>query len=261
MSSERFNVPPEAAGDSNQPAGGDASGGGTSTKSKAVKRREQAKRAKARARAAALSAATTAAAKPTLSTFVGDDANLPVLDYTADIAIRYRHFKEEMSRHAGKTDPLMSTVIDEGSEVEAIAEIKKHIAAVEPTPKDPALTEPVEIAKDEARYDMELWEYKTRVGEQIKAVNKFKIECGKFYNVTIGQISQSVDAHIGCVLTDNPNLQPIQQMEIQTTNQHLEHTKRIILIWTINQNLQHSKQIMLFWTTILKLQYIVKTFF
>lgn len=199
MSSERFNVPPEAAGDSNQPAGGDASLGGTSTKSKAVKRREQAKRAKARARDAALSAATTAAAKPTLSTFIGDDANLPVLDYTADIAIRYRHFKEEMSRHAGKTDPLMSTVIDEGSEVEAIAEIKKRIAAVEPTPKDPALTEPVEIAKDEARYDMELWEYKTRVGEQIKAVNKFKIECGKFYNVTIGQISQSVEQRLDTV--------------------------------------------------------------
>ena len=100
MSEKEVPAPLAGGDDNNKPESGDAPSG-TSTKSKSARRREQAKRAKARAQAAAL-AATVVPAKPTLSTFVGDDADLPSLDYSADVAIRYRHFKEEMSRHAGK---------------------------------------------------------------------------------------------------------------------------------------------------------------
>ena len=103
-SAKENGAPPAGPGDDNNEAKG-----GSSTKTKSTRRREQTQRRKARETA---TAATSAAIVPAVSSFIGDDPELPALDWTTNIAIFYCKFKREMARHAGflvrsqtQTDP------------------------------------------------------------------------------------------------------------------------------------------------------------
>ena len=182
-------APPAGPGDDNN-----ETKGGSSTKSKSAKRREQAQRKKT-CEAAAAAAATTAA--PTLSLFVGDDPDLPALDWTANITGFYSKFEKEMARHAGKTEPLMSTVVETGDDIDAITAVKARFGAKPPAAQQ--TTEGVEVnalnAAEQLCWKAELWEYRARLQNQIKAENSFKVESCKFYNVTMGQlVHQSLQA-------------------------------------------------------------------
>jgi len=132
----------------------------------------------------------------TFSTFVGHDKRLPSLDWTADVAIRYRHFKKTMSHHAGKTHPFLPTVIDTCSDTEALAEIVKQYAAVKPTPTDATITDAAAKAEDELRYDMELLEYRLQISTKKKEVIEFHLECGKFYFVVLRQLSSLIELQL-----------------------------------------------------------------
>ena len=127
--------------------------------------------------------------KPTLSTFIGQDPNLASLDYTADVAVHYGHFKKEISRHASTVHPLLGTVIDSGDEKKALAALDKRSNLQRPTPKV-VMTEPQDISEEQERYDFELWEYRMKLTHHLKVTDKFKDECEKFYNVVVGQLSQ-----------------------------------------------------------------------
>ena len=118
--------PPAGQGDDNK-----TTNGGSSTKTRSTRRREQAQRKKTR------EAATLAAAANTIlvrSSFVGDDPDLPTLDWMANVAVIYSQFKKEMARHAGKRDPLMSTVIEQNSDADPLAEIKLRYGGTVPDP-------------------------------------------------------------------------------------------------------------------------------
>ena len=88
------------------------------TKSKSAIKRDKRRKAQARAHASH-DLANTTVNKPTLSTFVGQDPDLASLDYTADVAVHYGHFKKEISRYASTIHPLLGTVIDSGDEQKA----------------------------------------------------------------------------------------------------------------------------------------------
>ena len=186
--------PPAGQGDDNK-----TTNGGSSTKTRSTRRREQAQRKKTREAAALAAAANTILVR---SSFVGDDPDLPTLDWMANVAVIYTQFKKEMARHAGKRDPLMSTVIEQNSDADSLAEIKQRYGGTIP---DPARNITVDAdgdtaanltAKDKVRYETELWEYRTRFQAQLKAENSFKTECSKFYNVVMGQISQLVEQRL-----------------------------------------------------------------
>ena len=133
------------------------SDGSTGTKSKSAIKRDKRRKAQARAHASH-DLANTTVNKPTLSTFIGQDPDLASLDYTADVAVHYGHFKKEISRHASTIHPLLGTVIDSGDEKKALAALDKRSNMQRPTPKA-VMTEPQDIIAEQERYDFELWEY------------------------------------------------------------------------------------------------------
>ena len=147
--------PPSGQGDDNK-----ATNGGSSTKTRSAKRREQAQRKKAREAAALAAAANTTL---TQSSFVGDDPDLPTLDWMANVAVIYSQFKKEMARHAGKKDPIMSTVIENNSDADPLAELKQRfggtILTLTVTYTEGADGESAanRTAKDKVRYETELW--------------------------------------------------------------------------------------------------------
>ena len=90
-----------------------------------------------------------------------------------DIPVDYSWFKKELICHTNKIDPLLQSVIANGDDTKAIAEIGRKYVVNLPAPRNAALSNPVEVAKDQVHYNMELWEYKSRKTEQIKTENKF----------------------------------------------------------------------------------------
>ena len=106
---------------------------GTATKSRSALRRDKNRR-KARTQASALTSATPIV-KPTLSSFVGIDPDLISLDYTADVAVRYGHFKKEMALHAGDRHILLPSVIETSSDVNALVTLAEQTDVPKPTPK------------------------------------------------------------------------------------------------------------------------------
>ena len=160
---------------------------GTATKSRSALRRDKNRR-QARAQASALTS-TMPTVKPTLSSFVGIDPDLISLDYTADVAVRYGHFKKEMALHAGDRHILLPSVIETSSDVDALLTLAEQTDVPKPSPK--ILGDDAEAnAAEQDRYDFELYEWRASVNSRNKLNIDFWNTCGRFYSVVVGQLSQ-----------------------------------------------------------------------
>ena len=160
---------------------------GTAIKSRSPLQREK-NRHKACAQASALTS-TTPIVKPTLSSFVGIDPDLISLDYISNVAVCYGHFKKEMALHAGDRHILLPSVIETGSDVNALLTLAKQTDVPKPSPKvlgnDAAAN-----AVEQDRYDFELYDWRASVNSRKKLNEEFSNTCGRFYSVVVGQLSQ-----------------------------------------------------------------------
>ena len=112
----------------------------------------------------------------------------------------------------------MSTVIEQNSDADPLAELKLRYGGTVPDPAKEfaqgadGKSASELTAKDKVRYDAELWEYRTRFQAQLKAENTFKTECSKFFNVVMGQISQLVEQRLDALPDFDCNVKSIRSL-------------------------------------------------
>ena len=108
----------------------------------------------------------------------------------------------------------MSTVIEKGDDTDAISEVRARFGATPPsavqvfTGSDATKLN----AKEKLRYEADLWEYRTRLTALIKGENAFKVECSKFYNVVMGQLSQLVEQRLEAIPNFDQDVKSIRSL-------------------------------------------------